>query len=49
MGLLHELELSEGGHRYELLSNDTPDHHHLICIRCGRTEEFENDEVLEAG
>ena len=49
MGLLHELELSEGGHRYELLSNETPDHHHLICIRCGRTEEFENDEVLEAG
>lgn len=49
MGFLHELELSEGGHRYELLSNDIPDHHHLICIRCGRTEEFENDNVLEAG
>ena len=49
MGFLHELELSEGGHRYELLSNDFPDHHHLICIRCGRTEEFENDDVLEAG
>ena len=38
-----------GGHRYEFLSNDTPDHHHFICIRCGRTEEFENDEVLDAG
>ncbi len=49
IGLLHELELSEGGHRYELLSNETPDHHHLICIRCGRTEEFESDEVLRAG
>lgn len=49
MGFLHELELSEGGHRYELLSNDFPDHHHLICIRCGRTEEFENDQILEAG
>ena len=49
MGLLHELEISEGGHRYELLSNETADHHHLICIRCGRTEEFENDKVLEAG
>ena len=49
MSLLHELELSEGGHRYELLSNDNADHHHLICIRCGRTEEFENDDVLEAG
>ena len=49
MGLLHELELSEGGHRYELISNETADHHHLICIRCGRPEEFETDEVLEAG
>ena len=49
MGLLNERELSEGGHRYELLSNDFPDHHHLICIKCGRTEEFESDQVLEAG
>ena len=49
MGLLHELEFSEGGHRYELLSNETADHHHLICIRCGRTEEFENDAVVKAG
>ena len=49
MGFLHELELSEGGHRYELISNDFSDHHHLICIRCGRTEEFENEQVLEAG
>ena len=49
MGFLHELELSEGGHRYELFSNDFPNHHHLICIRCGRTEEFENVKVLEAG
>ena len=49
MGYLHERELSEGGHRYELLSNQFPDHHHLICIRCGRTEEFESDQVIEAG
>ena len=49
MGFLYERELSEGGHRYELLSNDFPDHHHLICIKCGRTEEFESDQVLEAG
>ncbi len=49
MGLLHERELREGGHRFELLSNDFPDHHHLICIRCGRTEEFESNQVIEAG
>ena len=49
MGLLNERELSEGGHRYELLSNEFPDHHHLICIRCGRTEEFEDPNIIEAG
>ncbi len=49
MGFLNELELSEGGHRFELLSNENPDHHHLICIRCGRTEEFESYQVLQAG
>ena len=49
MGFLHELELSEGGHRFELSSHDQPDHHHLVCIGCGRTEEFESDDVLQAG
>ena len=49
MTFLNELDLSEGGNRFELLSHDHPDHHHLICIRCGRTEEFENNEVIHAG
>ncbi len=49
MGFLHELELSEGGHRFELSSRDHPDHHHLVCVRCGRTEEFESENVVEAG
>ncbi len=49
MGFIHELELSEGGHRFELASHDHPDHHHLVCVRCGRTEEFESESVLKAG
>ena len=49
LGFLNELELSEGGHRFELVSHDHPDHHHLICIRCGRTEEFESQQVIQAG
>ena len=49
MTFLNELDISEGGNRFELLSHDHPDHHHLICIRCGRTEEFENNEVVNAG
>ncbi len=49
MGFLHELELSEGCHRFELLSHDHPDHHHLVCVNCGRTEEFESEEVVLIG
>jgi Fur family transcriptional regulator, ferric uptake regulator len=49
MGLLQELELPEGGRRFELASDAHRDHHHLVCIRCGRTEEFENPSVLAAG
>lgn len=49
MGLLQELELPEGGRRFELAGDAHRDHHHLVCIRCGRTEEFENPSVLAAG
>lgn len=49
MGLLQELELPEGGRRFELAGDTHRDHHHLVCVRCGRTEEFENPAVLAAG
>lgn len=49
MGLLQELELAEGGRRYELAGDAHRDHHHLVCVRCGRTEEFESAAVLDAG
>ncbi len=49
MGFLQELELTDGGRRFELSGGDHGAHHHLICVRCGRTEEFENISVLEAG
>ena len=49
LGLLQELELPEGGRRFELAGDAHRDHHHLVCVRCGRTEEFESGEVLAAG
>ena len=49
MGLLQELELPEGGRRFELASDAHRYHHHLVCVRCGRTEEFESGAVLAAG
>ncbi len=48
MGLLKELELAEGGRRFELAGRDQRHHHHLVCVRCGRIEEFENAAVLAA-
>ena len=49
MGFLQELELTEGGRRFELAVADHRDHHHVVCIRCGRTEEFESEPVVAAG
>jgi Fur family ferric uptake transcriptional regulator len=49
MELLQELELPEGGRRFELGGDAHRDHHHLVCVRCGRTEEFESTAVLAAG
>ena len=49
MGFLQELELSEGGRRLELADDDHRDHHHVGCIRCGRTEAFETEAILAAG
>lgn len=49
LGLLQELELPDGGRRFELASDAHPRHHHLVCVRCGRTEEFASGAVLAAG
>ncbi len=44
MGLLHSLYLNDGKIRYEA-NDDTEDHrhHHLVCLDCGRVEEFALD------
>ncbi len=43
-GLAQERHFGDGVSRYEVAHLD--EHHdHLICVRCGRIEEFENDEV----
>jgi Fur family ferric uptake transcriptional regulator len=49
MQLLQELELPDGGRRFELAGDTNRDHHHLVCVRCGQTEEFESHDVLKAG
>ena len=39
LGLIEELRLDEGHHHYEVKTSS--DHHHLVCIGCGRVIEFE--------
>lgn len=42
-GLVSETDLGSGQTEYEYLGE--PRHHHLICLRCGRMAEFEDDLV----
>ncbi|MEB3287325.1 MAG: transcriptional repressor [Vampirovibrionales bacterium] len=45
MGVLRELDFAEDHKHYELARNPLSPHHHIICVDCGMTEEFENDEI----
>lgn len=49
MGILRELELAEGHKHYELNQPFPHHHHHLVCIQCNRTTEFQNDSILKQG
>lgn len=49
MGILRELELAEGHKHYELNQPHPYHHHHLICVRCNKTIEFKNDQILKVG
>lgn len=50
IGLLSKLNLDDGCNRYELIDEDEiHQHHHLICRKCGKVIEVEEDllEVIE--
>lgn len=49
MGILRELELGESHKYYEINQPAPHHHHHLICVRCGKTIEFRNDSILKTG
>lgn len=48
MGILRELEFTETHKRYEL-NQSHPDHHHLICVKCYRTIEFQSKFATNIG
>lgn len=49
MGILRELELSEGQKRYEINQPSPHHHHHMFCVKCNKTIEFKEDSVLKVG
>ena len=49
LGLLRELELSEGSKYYELNHPYIKQHHHLVCIDCGSVLEFEDESIAQIG
>ena len=49
MGLLRELELAEGHKHYELNRPLRDHHHHLVCVQCGQTLEFQETHIDRIG
>lgn len=45
IGILQKMEFGDGCSRYEIGTNepDRHQHHHLICLKCGKVEEFDDD------
>lgn len=47
IGILHKIDFGDGRTRYELRhSHEEHHHHHLICVSCGKVDEFK-DALLE--
>lgn len=49
MNVLRELDFAESHKHYELIDSDSPPHHHIICLNCNKTIEFEDDEINRLG
>ena len=49
MGLLRELEFAEGHKHYELNRPLRDQHHHLVCVQCGQTIEFAENNIDRIG
>ncbi|MCE5284921.1 MAG: transcriptional repressor [Pelosinus sp.] len=44
LGVLQKMDFGDGRSRYEVISDaDMHQHHHLICLTCGKVREFEDD------
>lgn len=46
LGVLRELNLSEGQRHYEMARDKEAPHHHLLCVGCSEALEFEAPELV---
>lgn len=46
-GIVHRIVTTDEFARYELAEDLTAHHHHLICITCGKVEDFQASSSLE--
>jgi Fur family ferric uptake transcriptional regulator len=46
LDILHKIDFGDGCIRYEFSDQEAHNHHHLICIKCGRVIEV-TDDLLE--
>lgn len=46
LDILHKINFGDGCTRYELAEQEAHNHHHLICVNCGKVIEV-NDDLLE--
>lgn len=42
IGIVSKLSMEDSAARYELIIQDKPMHHHLICLNCGQVQEIED-------
>lgn len=42
-GIINKMNFGDGCYRYELSEEEKHQHHHLICIKCGKVYEFDDD------
>ena len=46
-GVVHRIVVSDEFSHYELAEDLTSHHHHLVCTRCGRVQDFVATDALE--
>jgi Fur family ferric uptake transcriptional regulator len=49
MNILRELDFAETHKHYELIDENAPPHHHIICMNCNKTIEFEDEDINSLG